>query len=78
MEFKAGQIFKSEKHASTITVSKIEDSLPFSKVTFKIEVPQDKWEDCTTWYSDVLAGFIEAHDFSLRGESNDNPKVTKR
>ena len=78
MEFKVGQIFKSEKHGSIITVSKIEDSRPFSKVTFKIEVPRDKWEACTTWYSDVLAGFIEAHDFSLRGESNDNPKVTER
>lgn len=65
MEFKAGQIFKSEKQGSTITVFEIEKSFPYSKVTFKIEVPQDKWESCTTWYSDVLAGFINAHDFIL-------------
>lgn len=65
MEFKAGQIFKSEKQGSIITVFEVVKSNALSKVTFKIEVPKDKWESCTTWFSDVLTEFINTHEFVL-------------
>ena len=32
---------------------------------FLIEVPKDKWESCTTWFSDVLTEFINTHEFVL-------------
>ena len=63
MGFKAGQIFKSDLHEATVTILEVTSTDSGSKVSFKIEVPKDKWESCTEWFVDVFEQFLNDHEF---------------
>lgn len=66
MEYKAGQIYRSEKHGSTITVLEVQ-SIGFDRVavTFKIEMPKENWIQETKWNGAVLTDFIKHNEYSL-------------
>ncbi len=65
MDFKESQIWKSEKHGSTITILWVEkDSLiDEDRISFKIE--SKDFDHTTEWRSSVLEQFIADHGFEL-------------
>ena len=65
MDFKENQIWKSEKHGSTITILCVEKDIYIDedRVSFKIESKDFKYT--TGWRLSVLEQFITDHGFKL-------------
>jgi hypothetical protein len=59
MDFKESQIWKSEKHGSTITILCVSEN----RVTFKIET--EAFDHTTEWCTEVFEQFITDHGFEL-------------
>ena len=59
MDFKASQIWKSEKHEAVITIYEVANG----EVSFKIEA--EDFEQETKWFVEVLKTFITDHGFEL-------------
>ena len=59
MDFKESQIWKSEKHGSTITILWVEND----RISFKIE--SEDFDHTTEWRAVVLEQFINDHGFKL-------------
>ena len=59
MDFKESQIWKSEKHGSTITIYCVDEG----RVAFKIE--SKDFDHTTEWCTEVFEQFINDHGFKL-------------
>lgn len=65
MDFKAGQIYRSEKHGAEVVITNIKPIGFECLVSFKIEVAKDNWQSCTEWKDNSLEQFLKGQEFTL-------------
>ena len=65
MDFRAGQIWKSEKHNAVVKIT----SVRVAGVSFIIQKKDDNWESCTEWNWRVLEQFLSENGFELTDET---------
>lgn len=65
MDFRAGQIWKSEKHNATVKIT----GVCVAGVSFIIQKKDDNWESCSEWQAMVLEQFLNENAFVLTEET---------